>query len=295
MACAVGLMAYNEEKNVAAALRSILAQEGPDVRLHSVTVVASGCTDATVPRAREAAAGDPRVRVLEQGRREGKAAAITAFLSTVRDADLVALVGADTRLAPGALDALLAPFGDPAVGMAGGRPVPVNSRDRAIGRVVHLLWELHDQVARRSPKLGELVAFRPVFDAVPADTAVDEAAIEALVRARGLRLAYAPGAVVHMKGPTSVRELVSQRRRIHAGHLLLRRASGHAVSTMGLKGILDAIRARRAAAAPPSWATVASAAVVEGVSRALGAFDAHVAGREHRVWKAIPSTKDLTP
>src|SRR5262245_28643442 len=98
MLCAVGLMAYNEAANLASALRSVLAQRGPHVRLHSVTVVASGCTDATVPRAREAGAGDPRVRVLEQARREGKAAAITEFLATVREADLVALVGADTRL-----------------------------------------------------------------------------------------------------------------------------------------------------------------------------------------------------
>ena len=38
MVCAVGLMAYNEEANVADALRSVLAQQGPHVRLHSVTV-----------------------------------------------------------------------------------------------------------------------------------------------------------------------------------------------------------------------------------------------------------------
>ena len=62
-----------------------------------VLVVASGCTDRTVPRAREAAGGDPRVRVLEQARREGKAAAITAFLATVRDADLVARRGSTDR------------------------------------------------------------------------------------------------------------------------------------------------------------------------------------------------------
>jgi glycosyltransferase involved in cell wall biosynthesis len=185
MACAVGLMAYNEEANVAAALRSVLAQAGPHVRLHSVTVVASGCTDATVPRARQAAGSDPRVRVLEQARREGKATAITAFLDTVREADLVALVGADTRLADGALEALLAPFDDSGVGMTGGRPVPVNARTTLLGRVVHVLWELHHEIALRDPKLGELVAFRRVFDAVPADTAVDEAAIEAMIRRRG--------------------------------------------------------------------------------------------------------------
>ncbi len=290
MACAVGLMAYNEEANVAAALRSVLAQAGPHVRLHSVTVVASGCTDATVPRAREAAGRDPRVRVLEQARREGKATAITAFLDTVRDADLVALVGADTRLAEGALEALLAPFDDPGVGMTGGRPVPVNARTTLLGRVVHVLWELHHEIALRDPKLGELVAFRRVFDAVPADTAVDEAAIEAMIRRRGLRLAYAPGAVVQMKGPTTVSDFLAQRRRIHAGHVRLKRASGHTVSTMGLPGVIRALVGHR----PPAG-TVAAAVALEGTARLLGSFDARVAGREHRVWKAIPSTKDLTP
>jgi len=290
MLCAVGLMAYNEEANVASALRSVLAQRGPHVRLHSVTVVASGCTDATVPRAREAGAGDPRVRVLEQARREGKAVAITEFLATVREADLVALVGADTRLAEGSLEALLAPFDDKAVGMTGGRPVPVNARTTLLGRVVHLLWELHHVVASRDPKLGELVAFRRVFEAVPADTAVDEAAIEALVRKRGLRLAYAPEAVVQMKGPTTVSDFLAQRRRIHAGHLRLRRASGHAVSTMGLPGVVGALLRHR-----PSPGTAAAAVALEGTARLLGSFDARVAGREHRVWKAIPSTKDLTP
>ena len=283
-------MAYNEEANVAAALRSVLAQAGPHVRLHSVTVVASGCTDATVPRAREAAGRDPRVRVLEQARREGKATAITAFLDTVRDADLVALVGADTRLAEGALEALLAPFDDPGVGMTGGRPVPVNARTTLLGRVVHVLWELHHEIALRDPKLGELVAFRRVFDAVPADTAVDEAAIEAMIRRRGLRLAYAPGAVVQMKGPTTVSDFLAQRRRIHAGHVRLKRASGHTVSTMGLPGVIRALLGHR----PPAG-TAAAAVALEGTARLLGSFDARVAGREHRVWKAIPSTKDLTP
>jgi cellulose synthase/poly-beta-1,6-N-acetylglucosamine synthase-like glycosyltransferase len=290
MVCAVGLMAYNEEANVATALRSVLAQRGPHVRLHSVTVVASGCTDATVPRARLAAGDDPRVRVLEQARREGKAAAITAFLATVRDADLVALVGADTRLADGTLDALLAPFASAKVGMTGGRPVPVNAKTRVLGRVVHLLWELHHEVASADPKLGELVAFRPVFDAVPADTAVDEAAIEGLIRSRGLDLAYAPGAVVHMKGPATVGDFLAQRRRIHAGHLRLRRASGHAVSTLGLPGVMGAVLRRR-----PSLGTLSAAVALEGTARLLGSFDARIAGREHRVWKAIPSTKDLTP
>jgi poly-beta-1,6-N-acetyl-D-glucosamine synthase len=289
---AIGIMAYNEEANVASCVRSILAQRGAHVEIGTVTVVASGCTDRTAARAIEAAAGDARFRLIEQPVREGKATAITAFMRSVPEARLLVLAGGDTTLEPGALEALLAPFDDPGVGMTGGRPSPINSRDTLMGRVVHLLWSLHHAIASRTPKLGELVAFRPVFDSVPADSAVDEAQIEALVRARGLRLAYAPAAVVRMKGPGTVSDFVAQRRRIHAGHLRLRRSTGHTVSTMSLRSIGAALRdGGRGAGAGPL--TLAAAVALEAAARFLGAWDARVAGRDHSVWKPIRSTKDL--
>src|SRR5262245_35792982 len=140
MDAAVGLMAYNEAANIGLALRSVLDQAGPHVRIRAAMVVASGCTDGTAARAREAAAGDARVRVLEQPRREGKAVAINAFLRECSGAAIYVLAGGDTQLEPGALESLLAPFDDPVVGMTGGRPVPVNARTTWMGRVVHLLW-----------------------------------------------------------------------------------------------------------------------------------------------------------
>ena len=293
MRIAVGLMAYNEAANVAASLRSILDQQGPRIGALSVTVVASGCTDGTPERAEAAAAGDPRVRLLVQPVREGKASAVTAFLRATRDADVLVLAGADTRLDPGCLDALVAPFEDPAVGMTGGRPVPVNDRGTLMGGVVHLLWELHHEVALRAPKLGELVAFRPVVSSLPSETAVDEASLESLVREKGLALAYAPGAVVRMKGPASAREFLAQRRRIHAGHLRLRRQAGYAVSTLSPRAALGALgRMRGRAGVRP--VALAAAVALEGWARALGAWDARIAGRDHHAWKPIPSTKDLS-
>jgi biofilm PGA synthesis N-glycosyltransferase PgaC len=262
------------------------------VDLERVVLVASGCTDSTVARARESAAGDPRFQVVEQAVREGKAAAVTAFLGAAGGADLLVLAGADTRIEPGALEALLSPFDDPAVGMTGGRPLPVNDPGTAMGRVVRLLWALHHAVALESPKLGELVAFRPLFAALPRDTAVDEAAIEALVRGRGLRLAYAPEARVAMKGPSTVRDFLAQRRRIHSGHLRLRRTSGHAVSTLSLGAVVRALRATRGEF---SWTTMAWAVMLEAAARLLGVWDARTGGREHAVWERIPSTKDLRP
>ncbi len=289
---AVGIMAYNESAVVADSVRSVLNQRGPHVDLARVTVVASGCTDDTVAQARRAGGDDPRFRVLEQDRREGKAAAITALLRSLADEDPVVLVGGDTVLPDGSLEALLAPFADLSVGMVGGHPLPVNPRDTVMGRVVHLLWELHHQVALEHPKLGELVAFRRVTSAVPADSAVDEAEIEALVRHRGLRLVYAPDAVVRMRGPATVSDFLRQRRRIHAGHLQLRSRRGYRVSTMSGGHILPALwRTWRNHGA--SGSSIVAAVGLEAMARVLGWWDARVVGRDHSTWERVDSTKDL--
>ena len=291
---AVGIMAYNEGAAIAASVQSVLAQQGPHVDLARVTVVASGCTDDTVPQAQATGGADPRFQLLVQARREGKAAAITALLESLQDEDPVVLVGGDTVLPAGSLEALLAPFDDPQVGMAGGHPQPVNERSSLIGRVVHLLWELHHQVALQSPKLGELVAFRRVLSQVPRETAVDEAEIEALVRRQGLHLVYAPDALVRMRGPATLSDFLSQRRRIHAGHLQLRSRQGYRVSTMSSSHILPPIwRTWRQGGA--SAGTIAAAMVMESWARLLGWWDARIIHRDHSTWDRIASTKDIAP
>lgn len=293
MGCVVGIMAHDEGANIASALESALSQEGSHLGRVRFVVVASGCKDDTVGQARGAAGDDRRVRILEQARREGKASAITLLLRQSAEADRIVLMGGDTILEAGTLEALLAPFDDPRVGMTGGRPVPVNAPDSWMGRVVHLLWNLHHEIARTTPKLGELVAFRRLFESIPSDTAVDEASIEGLVLERGLRLVYVPEARVRMKGPETVVDYLSQRRRIHAGHLHLRRVSGHEVSTMSAPRVLRVAWSGR----PPGFRgmlTLALAAGLEAAARILGAWDEKVLHRDHRAWKRIPSTKDLS-
>jgi cellulose synthase/poly-beta-1,6-N-acetylglucosamine synthase-like glycosyltransferase len=292
MACVVGIMAHDEGANIAAALRSVLSQTGPHVGNPRVVVVASGCTDDTVRIARGFAASHPRVAVVEQARREGKAAAVNLFLAEAGAATVCVLAGGDTRLEPGALEALVAPFDDPAVGMTGGRPMPVNARDRILGRVVHLQWDLHDAVARIEPKLGELVAFRPVVGSLPPDTATDEAWLESAILASGRSLVYVPEAKVAMRGPGTFREFIAQRRRIHAGHLRLAARTGHRVSTIG-RGRAASEALRLLTSRRTTIGTIPAAAVLETWARLLGAWDARIARREHAIWTRLASTKDL--
>ena len=65
-----------------------------------------------------------------------------------------------------------------------------------MGYSSHFLWSMHHTLALHSPKLGELVAFRRVVGAIPKDTAVDEAAIEAAVKRSGYAIRYAGDAIV---------------------------------------------------------------------------------------------------
>jgi glycosyltransferase involved in cell wall biosynthesis len=84
LACSVGIMAYNEAGNIARAIESILRQQPANAYVAEVIVIASGCTDRTVPIVAEIARKDSRVRLIVQERREGKASAINEFLRVAR-------------------------------------------------------------------------------------------------------------------------------------------------------------------------------------------------------------------
>lgn len=288
--CSVGVMAYNEEANVGHAIESILRQEMSGRRIAEVIVVASGCKDRTIEIVAGIAGREPRVRLIEQARREGKASAINLFIGAAKS-PLLVLVSADLMVEDGSFEHLLKHFSDPAVGMAGGRPVPVNGTGTFLGHAVHLQWNLHDRIARKSPKLGELIAFRNIVPSIPLDTAVDELSIQALVTQLGYRLVYESRAVVYNRGPATVADFLRQRRRIYAGHLRTRDQQAYTASTM------SAWQAGRALLDPEFFPTPQAAlwsvgAVgLEAVSRVLGRYDVTHRRRSHAVWEMSTTTK----
>lgn len=291
--CSVGIMAYNEEANIARTLQAVLEQDGPSVRIEEIIVVASGCTDRTVPIVAEMAAKEPRVRLCTQEKREGKASAINLFLKEARSS-IVVLIGADVIPETSAIENLCAPFKDPTIGMVGGRPVPVNDPSTFMGHTVHLLWRLHDRVARIHPKLGEVIAFRNVISGIPTNSAVDEISIQALISQLGYKLIYRPDCIVYNKGPVNVRDFLKQRRRIYAGHLKVLKQQNYEASTMKVTPIARQLIACRhfALSTPKQAMWTLGAVVLEGFARLQGYYD-FWRKREHHVWQAVASTKDL--
>ena len=291
--CSVGITAHNEEANIGQLLEAMRNQRLRTVEITEIIVVASGCTDRTEEIVREHMACDARVKLLVQEKREGKTSAVNLFLAHAKE-NICVLESGDTLPGEDAIENMVSMFADPAVGMTGAQKVPVNAPEHIVGYMSHLRLRLEHLLCLEIPRLGELIAFRKVFDRIPPDVAMDEAFVEALVVRRGLQVRYAPDAVVYNMGPQTVGDFIKQRRRNYAGHLHLMEKYGYRVSS------LDAGRVSRLAlgevwrALQLIWA-LCVLALLEGVARVLGWWDYRVRHRRHEVWDIAWTTKRVTP
>lgn len=281
---------HNDGANVAVLLRRLLSE--PEVG--EVIVVASACTDETVPTVLEISSEcEGRVRLYVEEERSGKAAAVN-FGIQESASPIVVIVSGDVLPEPGALRLLAEAFDDPVVGLAGGRPAPVNDPDTPIGHAVGMLWRLHHRLALHQAKLGEMIALRS--DAVVAlpRTSVDEACFQAILEANGWRSVYVPEAVVVNKGPGSRADFLKQRRQIHAGHLWLKERQGYTVPSLKpqllaqelWRDLLD----DRTRLEPRRLAWTAGTVAMEAWARTRARVD-YMRGKENHVWEMVQSTK----
>ena len=282
--------AYNEGKNIYRLLASVAAQRLGPHALKEIVVVASGCTDNTVQEVRRAQAANPKIGLVVQPEKLGKASAVNLGLSRCAG-DIVCLAGADLLLEPGAIAGMLDCLANPAVGLVGAHPVPVNPRRTLSGYFAWFLWEMHHRVSLLQPKAGELICFRNQVKQLPPDTAVDEAWLESFFQARGLKVAYAPQAIVRNKGPDTLSEILAQRVRIHLGHYWLARR-GYQPSTPRFAPLFQAVHgllAERPLEAP----LLLGCAFLEGLTRLLARIRLCLGHKNPFNWQALQSTKEL--
>ena len=289
LVCSVGVTAYNEEENIGNLLQALLDQHLHQVEIAEIIVVASACTDRTVPIIQEYMARDPRIKLIEQARREGKTSAINLFLAAATS-DLCVLESGDTIPDEYAVEHMVRMFADPDVGMVGAQKIPVNTPDHIVGLLSHLRLRMEHELCLEIPRLGEMIAFRKFFDRIPPDVAMDEAFVEAIVVRRGLSVRYAPDAMVYNTGPDTIKDWVRQRRRNHAGHLYLKHKYGYAVSSIQNTRVLRVALKEVWGVVQLLWVLFIMA-VLEGWSRLLGWYDFAIKGDRHVTWDMAWSQK----
>jgi len=293
----VGVCAYGDERNLAALLKNVLDQQSlPESS--EVLVVCSECAKETVD-ALEPLALDKRLNVWFENRRTGKAAAINRILSDAKG-DFIIFVSADALPADGCFQKLLANMKD-GVGIACGKPVPIETSRHTTGRLVQLLWRFHHRMftylnhAELLTHASEVYCIRrAVAKSIPDNAVNDDAYLAVLVRRNGWRIAYEPSAQVVMRGPDNLFDYFEQRRRIVFGHYQVRRLTGRFPQYLAywallrptkiLRLVLEEIRDER------RLKTIAIAFILELLINAAGIFD-FLRGKSHVPWRIIHSTK----
>lgn len=213
--------AHAEEDVIAAKVADALALDWPRDRLE-VIVACDGSPDATAERAR--AAGADVVLELPWG---GKVRAQDAAVD-VAQGELLAFSDANARWEPGALRALLAPFGDPEVGYVCGQVRFVNdagtNQEGLYWRYEMWLRALESALASVTGGNGAIYATRPeAYVRVDAVMGHDLSFPFNIVK-RGRRAVYAPAALATEKMVPSIEGEWRRKRRMmsHAWPIVLR-------------------------------------------------------------------------
>lgn len=281
--------AYNEEKNIKKILTALLRQDVKRISINKIVVVSSGSTDRTDQFTMEMQQESDKIHLITESGRNGKASAINAFLQMVDD-EIVVIESADTIPEKDTIEKLCVPFlKNKKIGMTGGAPIPVNDPETFLGYIIHAWWWFH----RNIPRFGEIIAYRNIIEYIPANSAVDEAFIQAELIKRRYEVIHIDTAVVYNKGPETIDDLITQRRRIFNGHSRLFQDEGVKIDNMtksSAKLLLFEYQMKNL----KECAWLCSGILIEIYSRFLGAYDQYIAKINPNVWDTANTTKDLS-
>lgn len=192
------ISAYNEEKSICGKIAHVLALDYPPEDL-DIIVVSDGSSDATDEIVNNC--GDPRVTLLRLEGRHGKTACQNAAAQLAKGEVLV-YTDATTRLAPGALRALVENFADPQVGCSAGLLVYQGKRQNLTAAGGLSYWDYEVALRLAESRLGTLIgvsgclyavrksAYRPITPAL-----ISDFVIAMRMREQGLRTVLEPRAI----------------------------------------------------------------------------------------------------
>jgi len=295
-----GITAYNDEHRIAHSIRSLLSQElPPDTEWGRIWVVASGCTDRTVEIARSIAAREPRVELLIEPQRRGKAAAIREVLRRA-EGDFLVLLNSDAAAAPGSVAALLAKgLGRPSPFAVMARPTVPQSANGGWSDAMRWMWdfhhELHVEMLRngRGSHLSDelLLVTLPATRWIESGVINDGSYFAVWLQDHFGHCWYAPEAEVAIDVPNTPKDHLRQRRRIHFGNSQVAARLGRYPTTAIRYFFEEPSRAllalRRALARERGFRHLVRIACWEVVAHALAIWDRLPPRHDHVLWSRI--------
>lgn len=219
--------AFNEEEWIVQKIENSLALDYPR-HLVQFCFVTDGSNDRTTELVRNFPyPAEVRWLLLHQPERQGKIAAFHRAMLQITS-PVVVSTDANTLVNPEALQRIVRHFSDPQVGaVAGEKRISMAEKDDASSAGEGIYWKYESLLKKWDAELwsvvgaaGELFAFRTeCYQAVPADTLVEDFYLTMQIAQRGWRVQYEPGAWAAEGSSASVAEEMKRKVRIAAGGL----------------------------------------------------------------------------
>ncbi|MFH1257931.1 MAG: glycosyltransferase [Candidatus Micrarchaeota archaeon] len=216
----VGISAYNEERSIAASIKSALESIPAPLE---VIVVASGCTDNTEGVVRGIMRKERKVKLISEKVRRGKGSAINLILKHAKGGFIV-MTDADLAFPPHSIKELMKKFGKK-IGAVSGRPE--YSADSAM---FNWWGKFASECANRQRFVREKEGFhaisgylyavrKGIVKGIPASAKSEDAYVGEMVKQKGYGIGYAPEAVVYVGYAENYLDYLTQKVRTHFGHL----------------------------------------------------------------------------
>jgi cellulose synthase/poly-beta-1,6-N-acetylglucosamine synthase-like glycosyltransferase len=227
----LGIAAYNEERTLPKTVPKMLEQ----LKDNELIIVA--CGEETIKAAKSFK--DQRIRVIEEHKREGKAAALNKIFSAASN-DIIVLTDADVLPKADAFGKLTRHFEDDNVGCVSGRVIPLN-RDKTIytffSKFAYDTFHAMRMAGHKLPT-GYLYAVRKSAVSRVPDCYSEDALIGAELNSKGWKFVYEPEAEVGVLYPTNLRDFFTQKVRTRYGHLEVRNRYGLEFSAFRPRGVI---------------------------------------------------------
>ncbi len=221
----VGIPTYNEEKTIGKCVLSALNQLDKN---DEIIVVASGCTDNTIPEIKKIQKKDKRIKLIIEKERKGKSSALNLIIKNSKS-DIIVQTDGDVIIGENSIEKIVKHFSNPGIGGVSGNPIPIIPKNNIFYYWIKMSYRKIGELRKKQNKKenfvhlsGYLLAFRKkALPKVPFAKGAVDAWMSKIIKERGFKMKYEEKAKVFVKAPLTIRDFVNQKARVRAGYYLL--------------------------------------------------------------------------